>query len=1052
VFAKHIVGRFTNQSAVGISLRVSSRELLRVSTITKAMASNPLLALLNSAGQQPQPARTDDVQPHQKNGPTSPFASAPGANANSLLQSLLSPTRNATSPSASIPTSPTPLSPSNGIGNTAADLLSLLGGSKGAKTGATYGDASPSQQSNRTISQPSRSPMPSQLSPSPQVKAQALPQARARVSSIFDSHSPFDILSQPHVEEAKLPTRSEPKHGDASAGPRSDDITKVVESKIEASDWHEEENIANDRNVRAFRHLAGLRASSTFDDEQTSGLKSKIVEGVEVVTLDLDAAQPGGKSSLYPAKLEITAISLLKSVQKYNVLRTGPANQLHARWTTDTVLAAENGLICYVTGKSKVRLLDENTGERAVIGLNAPVRSIFLNLGASADRSALRVGVLTDKAISVWKLHNNFGQQEDGAEKVFEHRILTDASFVHATFAVSDANMILAVHNDGSATLLTKTLSDSFDEAERWPSMVRPATALSFAQADRNGLVTRIYGTGNANRPIGISLNDPSKEDLILPPPAAEEVVNLSFSAYIANSHTLLMGFNRNTVIAVVDTVKGNYKRVYRFEKRKEGQYNIVKWHARTATLFVFNSLRSSLFALHPLADAAGSSQTLREFALPEVWLSFDVEQADEDSLRIAAFYSGGVQSVRLPLDAVQAPPDLLSAAETTQSIEIPVTAHTPVGDESAQSTRDLTTYIGMESLDERLAEAEHRILSTLKDMHLGGPNGVQEVQRSAATPNEAALLSKVHEQIRNDLSQSVSQVVARVLPEELRNALMRPDLVAHLQQSIVSSIITPVQKTAMDVVTRVLAPHFEDVVTGMTRKMEATVEQHMTNVRKDIVTEQSKALLESEAAVRDLTRQVGQLTSMMESLSRQNGKLERALNEIREEQKVLSLNSVRPISATAVKQQEPSTPVRAAPTINAEDMLLASLSDPNIERDVSRLQHTLKQLEMAFGNAHRGIRNEQGSLRVSQAVNLALLHRLIKALSLMPLEEAIPWIEACSSACERNDVQIARVFEGVRQEMVRGLIEAHQHAVKLNRAPWWTGDRLYEGSLRFLR
>lgn len=562
--------------------------------------------------------------------------------------------------------------------------------------------------------------------------------------------------------------------------------------------------------------------------------------------------------------------------------------------------------------------------------------------------------------------------------------------------------------------------------------------------------------------------------------------------------------------------------------------------NAKTTTAdSLFGATAELLSSLTPL---------MRECSLEESWTTFSVASAEPSTgaLRIVAATAAGIQVVSLPGEALkqtfsEVPKSLMAdsgsvaVADETESQTEQVrsedaiapgqTALTPASDtanaaegstpEQDKQAEHVARHVkeqkqdvlGKEfatstQLSTLLAAMERNILDAVAAHEEESGAAIQNAEETAQAIVRRLvpkLNAAIKEAVREDLVQSVVDVVHESLPEELHKLLTRPDVNAQLTKSISSSVVQPVQRTAMDVVSRVLAPHFEEVMSELTTRVERKLDMSITGIRKDIVTEQGKALLGTEASVSELVQHVRNLASQVEHLARQNGKLEKAITEVREEQKVMSFESIRggrsssippqqisaalppaqysqyaervPSSAApragvpqmqASSQPPPPPPVVAPPAQplpDVEDALLGVLSSPMLEQDASLLQRKLGMLEHAYGSARASFWDEQGGLRVSQAVILTLLHRLTKALGKpafnpaeMAPEQCVPWIEACCIARDRADSTVAPYFDSLRREIIDGIIGAHQKFAASGRATWWSSHRLEVGILQHLQ
>lgn len=457
------------------------------------------------------------------------------------------------------------------------------------------------------------------------------------------------------------------------------------------------------------------------------------------------------------------------------------------------------------------------------------------------------------------------------------------------------------------------------------------------------------------------------------------------------------------------------------------------------------------------------------------------------------------------------------------------------------QSTDD-ATRINREEIKTLFAQLEASFMDKMNS-HL---QSKEEQQSSTEIAHEVVanltpmISSLIDDLLPSHLQQAVDAAVSRSLSQDLHNLLLRPDFSLTISKSITSSILPPIQKTAMDVVSRVLAPHFENIMTEMTSRVEAKIDMGITGIRKDIIMEQSKALLETEASLNEINVKVMGISDTMQALLQQNSKLEKALEELHfsnrkssspsdlngsigHRQEILGTFPAQTplyqgfplqLSSTSIPPPLPSAPsfhqpyatfpsqspqitsnqsrqasynysqphsaplpYPSAPTPQqqdqspgmksqeVEDTLLTALSSPNIDSDTSLLQNALSNISSKCGSPISAIWEKSasgsetvslGKPRISQAVILTLLHRLIQSLngssdqSGLKVAVAVPWIEACAAALDKNDEVISRYYDHIKGNMINSLIQAH--TVVKSRAPWWTDDRLSFGILRFIQ
>ncbi|CAO1622945.1 unnamed protein product [Sympodiomycopsis kandeliae] len=171
-----------------------------------------------------------------------------------------------------------------------------------------------------------------------------------------------------------------------------------------------------------------------------------------------------------------------------------------------------------------------------------------------------------------------------------------------------------------------------------------------------------------------------------------------------------------------------------------------------------------------------------------------------------------------------------------------------------------------------------------------------------------ASLLESVREGIENALR----KVSVQTLPNELSKVMTQPAISAALTKSITQGIVPTVQKTAMDVVSKVIAPHFEETILTLTQSVEERIDRNLAEVRKTIVAEQSTALKTTQQQLHDVTQVLTSFASRFDALQQQNEALHATLKEVKQQQTSISHDpssrmTPRPPSAASYQYQPPS-------------------------------------------------------------------------------------------------------------------------------------------------
>ncbi|KAE8268570.1 hypothetical protein A4X09_0g3773 [Tilletia walkeri] len=137
---------------------------------------------------------------------------------------------------------------------------------------------------------------------------------------------------------------------------------------------------------------------------------------------------------------------------------------------------------------------------------------------------------------------------------------------------------------------------------------------------------------------------------------------------------------------------------------------------------------------------------------------------------------------------------------------------------------------------------------------------------------------SSTRQAVQEYMGNTLPEAVLAALPHELHRFLLRPDLSAHLIRTITTGILPDVRRTAVDTVTKVLAPEFEDVFRGVESRLLGALESEMVNLRKEVVAEQGDALVQTEGLVKDMSARMAELRSAVLGLNAANARMEKVL------------------------------------------------------------------------------------------------------------------------------------------------------------------------------
>ncbi|KAJ1025803.1 hypothetical protein NDA18_004136 [Ustilago nuda] len=129
-------------------------------------------------------------------------------------------------------------------------------------------------------------------------------------------------------------------------------------------------------------------------------------------------------------------------------------------------------------------------------------------------------------------------------------------------------------------------------------------------------------------------------------------------------------------------------------------------------------------------------------------------------------------------------------------------------------------------------------------------------------------VVNAVHEAVSANIESSFQHSIETAIPKEVERLITSTELKAELTRNIAQTILPAVQRTAMEVVSRVLAPHFEDVMMQLSDRVERAIVSEITNVRKTLVEEQSESLKGTEETVLAIQKQVNEALGKLKDLN----------------------------------------------------------------------------------------------------------------------------------------------------------------------------------------
>lgn len=179
------------------------------------------------------------------------------------------------------------------------------------------------------------------------------------------------------------------------------------------------------------------------------------IDGIQQYTLDLGSPQPAGLKSLYPAKLEITPISLLTTTFAPSCFTNAEdAASSLARWPSQRVAGMGGNIVMYVMSKGRVRAIDQVSGDRILARADSTIRSVFASgrqyEGPLADNRRM-FGAITEKGcLWAWLLKRDFGQSQEDAPVAFQLCAESGKTFLYAQWVPKQQDkLMLVVQSDG---------------------------------------------------------------------------------------------------------------------------------------------------------------------------------------------------------------------------------------------------------------------------------------------------------------------------------------------------------------------------------------------------------------------------------------------------------------------------------------------------------------------------------------------------------------------------------------------------------------------------
>lgn len=171
-------------------------------------------------------------------------------------------------------------------------------------------------------------------------------------------------------------------------------------------------------------------------------------------------------------------------------------------------------------------------------------------------------------------------------------------------------------------------------------------------------------------------------------------------------------------------------------------------------------------------------------------------------------------------------------------------------------------------------------------------------------------IVAAVNEAVSTNIESGFQHSIETAIPKEVERLITSTELKAELTRNIAQTILPAVQRTAMEVVSRVLAPHFEDVMMQVSDRVERAIVSEITNVRKTLVDEQSESLKDTEQTVHAIQKQVNEVLGKLKDLNAERSQTSRKIEELRDDDNV----SAKAVVKAQIGSADEASEVEAAP------------------------------------------------------------------------------------------------------------------------------------------
>ncbi|KAJ1020618.1 hypothetical protein NDA16_004011 [Ustilago loliicola] len=186
-------------------------------------------------------------------------------------------------------------------------------------------------------------------------------------------------------------------------------------------------------------------------------------------------------------------------------------------------------------------------------------------------------------------------------------------------------------------------------------------------------------------------------------------------------------------------------------------------------------------------------------------------------------------------------------------------------------------------------------------------------------------IVAAVHKAVSSNIESSFQHSIETAIPKEVERLITSTELKAELTRNIAQTILPSVQRTAMEVVSRVLAPHFEEVMMQVSDRVERAIVSEITNVRKTLVEEQSESLKGTEQTVQAIQKQVNEVLGKLKDLNAEQA--DNKITEVRDDDAEVA--SSKAVVKAQLGSADELSEIEAAPAVaKAKGDLFSSNKD----------------------------------------------------------------------------------------------------------------------------